>query len=171
MWKTILSGFSTLLISLGCSSSSKHITAVSPFDVNRYMGTWHEIARLPNTFETGLEQITAEYALNEDGTVKVTNSGFNPKTNQQSSAIGKAKQVIPNTGELKVSFFGPFYGKYRVIDLDKENYSYTVITSGGMNYFWILSREKDLPKEKLDSLIQKAKEWGFQTEKLIFVKQ
>lgn len=171
MWKSILSTLSVLLLGFGCAASSKRIPAVTPFDVTRYMGQWYEIVRLPNTFETGLEQITAEYFLNENGTVKVTNSGLNTKTNQRNTAIGKAKQIKPNTGELKVSFFGPFYGGYRVIDLDQEKYSYTMITSGGMNYFWILSREKEMPKEQLEKLVQKAKDWGFETDKLIYVRQ
>jgi apolipoprotein D and lipocalin family protein len=156
----------------GCTGIPKGISAVNDFDVNRYLGTWYEIARLDHRFEKGLENISATYSLRDDGGVKVLNKGFNEQTGKWQEAEGKAYFAgQPDQGMLKVSFFGPFYGGYNIIDLDKKNYSYAMITGPDRSYFWILSRSKHLPEPLLSTLITKAKALGFETNKLIFVKQ
>ncbi len=156
----------------GCTDIPEGIKAVDGFEVNRYLGTWYEIARLDHRFERGLNKISATYSLRPDGGVKVINKGWNEAKGKWEEAEGKAYFIDqPDQGRLKVSFFGPFYGGYNIFDLDKKEYAYAMISGPDKSYFWILSRTKQLPKATLESLIQEAKLAGFETDKLIFVNQ
>lgn len=156
----------------GCIGIPEGIKPVHDFDVNRYVGRWYEIARLDNRFERGLEQITAEYSLLGDGGIKVLNSGTNIDSGKREYAEGKGYFLDkPSIGSLKVSFFGPFYGGYHIIDLDKENYSYVMISGSDKDYLWILARTPRLDETILSVLKTKAKDLGYQTESLIFPKQ
>lgn len=149
---------------------------INSFDPQQYIGTWYEIARLDNRFEKGLEQVTANYSIEADGTLKVINRGFNPSTAKWSEAVGKAKFVeAPNadgsrTGRLKVSFFGPFYGEYNILEIDKPYYNYALVSSG-YDYLWILSRTPQLPYPIKQHLVAKAKALGYATDQLLFIKQ
>ncbi|WP_340123307.1 lipocalin family protein [Methylobacter svalbardensis] len=155
----------------GCTGIPEGITAVDGFDINRYLGTWYEIARLDHRFERGLENISVTYALREDGGVDVLNKGWDIKAGEWHEAQGKAYFVEQaDKGRLKVSFFGPFYGGYNIIELDKKDYAYSMVTGPDRSYFWILSRTKQLPKATLQVLIDRAKALGFATDKLIFAK-
>ncbi len=163
-----------LLVTLltGCTGIPEGITAVDGFDVNRYMGTWYEVARLDHRFERGLENISATYALRDDGGVDVLNKGWDVKVGEWHEAQGKAYFVEQSDkGRLKVSFFGPFYGGYNIIALDKNTYSYSMIVGPDRSYFWILSRTKQLPEATLKALVEQAKSLGFATEELIYVAQ
>lgn len=154
-----------------CTGLPKGLKPVEGFDVNRYVGTWYEIARLEQSFEKGLDNISAQYSLAEDGGIVVLNQGRNEETGEWKKADGKAYFIEqPTVGRLKVSFFGPFYGSYNIIALDKENYQYSMVTGPNRSYLWILARTKSLPKETLDRLIADAKRQGFETDKLIMVK-
>lgn len=167
--KTLCMLIATLLI--GCTGIPEGITAVQGFEINRYLGTWYEVARLDHRFERGLENISATYALRDDGGVDVLNKGWDVKAEEWREAQGKAYFVEqPDKGRLKVSFFGPFYGGYNIIDLDKKDYAYSMVTGPDRSYLWILSRTKQLPEATLQKLIELAKTLGFATEKLIFVK-
>lgn len=149
---------------------------VASFDPTQYVGTWYEIARLDNRFEKGLEQVTAQYSIEADGTLKVVNRGFNAKKNDWSEAVGKAKFVDAanadgtRTGRLKVSFFGPFYGEYNILELDKPYYNYALVSSG-RDYLWILSRTPQLTYPIKQHLMAKAKALGFATDQLLFIRQ
>ena len=147
------------------------ISPVNDFELDRYLGRWYEIARLDHRFERGLEQVTAEYSLNNDGTVKVVNSGVSSSTGKQKTATGRAKFVRDSKiGHLKVSFFGPFYGGYVIFELDKENYDYALVTGPSRRFLWLLARRPDLDEKTYQSLIARAKDEGFAVEKLIQVK-
>jgi len=160
-----------LSVLTGCTGIPEGIKAVDGFDINRYLGTWYEIARLDHRFERGLEKISATYTLREDGGVDVLNKGWDVKAGEWSQAQGKAYFVEqPDKGRLKVSFFGPFYGGYNIIDLDKQNYAYSMVTGPDRSYFWILSRTPQLPEAELQALLKRAKALGFATDQLIFVK-
>ncbi len=151
-------------------------SVVRSFDPSQYVGTWYEIARLDNRFEKGLEQVTAHYSIEADGTLKVVNRGFSTEKNDWSEAIGKAKFVDPanadgsRTGRLKVSFFGPFYGDYTILEVDQPYYNYALVSSG-RDYLWILSRTPQLTYPIKQHLMAKAKELGFATDQLLFIKQ
>jgi apolipoprotein D and lipocalin family protein len=146
------------------------IEPVTGFDAARYMGRWYEIARLDHSFERGMERITAEYALRPDGTVQVTNRGFVTAKGEWKEAAGKAKFVgSPDVGALKVSFFGPFYGGYNIVDLDPQ-YQHVLIAGPNRSYLWILSRTPDPPRAEVERLVAKAAALGFDTGALIYVK-
>ena len=155
-----------------CTGIPEGLVAIDGFEINRYLGTWYEVARLDHRFERGLENISANYSLRTDGGVDVLNKGWDTNANEYHQALGKAYFVEQaNKGMLEMSFFGPFYGAYNIIELDKKDYSYAMITGPDRSYFWILSRTKQLPAATMQSLLQKAKTLGFATDQLIFVKQ
>ena len=169
--KKILLLAAALLLS-ACTGMPAGVTPVKEFDLNRYLGKWYEVARLDHSFERGLEQVSAEYSLNSNGSVKVVNRGYSTTKKKWSESVGKAKFVQDSaTGHLKVSFFGPFYGSYVVFDLDKQGYEYAFVSGPDLSYLWLLSRNKTVAPEIKAKFIQRAKEIGFDTNKLIFVKQ
>lgn len=160
------------LVLSGCTGMPAGVTPVKEFDLNRYLGKWYEIARLDHSFERGLEQVSAEYSLNPNGSVKVVNRGYSTAKKKWSESVGKAKFVQgSSTGYLKVSFFGPFYGSYVVFELDKQGYQYAFVSGPDLSYLWLLSRNKTVSPEIKERFLQRAKEIGFDTNKLIFVKQ
>ena len=156
----------------GCLGTPEGVRPVGQFDLNRYLGKWYEIARLDHSFERGLEKVTAEYSLRDDGGVRVVNRGFSAKDDKWKQAEGKAYFVREsNEGYLKVSFFGPFYGSYVVFELDQDNYQYAFVSGPDTSYLWFLSRTPVVSKQLMDRFVQRAKELGFDTDKLILVKQ
>lgn len=172
MLKRVLLIFTFVFTISSCTSVPEGIEPVSEFQLNRYLGTWYEVARMDHSFERGLEQVTAEYSLREDGGVNVVNRGYQQEKGQWDQAAGKAYFVGDSTlGHLKVSFFGPFYASYVIFELDQQDYQYALVTGPDRDYMWILSRQKELPDAKLKELLEKAKSHGFDTEDLIFVKQ
>jgi len=153
-----------------CSTIPKGAVAVNPFDKGRYLGKWYEIARKDFKYERGLSNTTAEYSLNDDGTIKVDNQGYNAIKLKWSQAIGKAKFIgDENIAMLKVSFFGPFYSGYNVIAIDDE-YRYAMIAGKSLKYLWILSREANIPVEIKDKYLKIAEEIGYNTIDLIWVR-
>ena len=159
---------SVVFILLSCKKETMRYVPVSPFNAERYLGTWYEIARLPTSFEKDMVNVTATYSLEPNGKIKVDNKGV--KNGKPKKAIGKAFLAgTPNQGFLKVSFFGPFYGNYIIVDLD-ENYSYAMVASSP-EYLWILSRTPVLEKDILNRLLEKARSLGFETSKLYFTPQ
>lgn len=169
-------GRSTLLIFLlltsGCTGIAEGIDPVTDFDVKRYLGKWYEIARLDHSFERGLSHVSAEYSLRDDGKIRVLNKGYNTQKKQWQQAEGKAKFTsTADIGSLKVSFFGPFYGGYNIIALDKENYQYAMIAGNDRDYLWILSRTPELAPDVKKRLISQAAQLNFPIDKLIYVDQ
>jgi len=175
--KTTLSSSILILIIIfiqACSSTGKPdgVTPISDFQLDRYLGKWYEIARLDHKFERGLEQVTANYSLNADGTVKVTNRGFSVSKKEWQQAEGKAQFVgSTDEGHLKVSFFGPFYGSYIVFALDEINYQYALVSGPDKSYLWVLSRTPTLDSDVYNDLLSKAQAAGFDTSQLIKVMQ
>jgi apolipoprotein D and lipocalin family protein len=175
LYKWLLMVFALHALS-ACTGIPKGVEAVSAINPDRYLGSWYEIARLDHSFERGLEKVTATYTTNPDGSIKVINTGYDPENKNWKSAEGKAVFIDDvnkdqtRTGRLKVSFFGPFYSSYNIIDLDIEHYQYAVVCGPNKSYFWILSRVPTLDKKKLDQLVQKAKSLGFKTDQFIYVK-
>jgi apolipoprotein D and lipocalin family protein len=165
-----------LLSVIGFLVSGCKVTAppvVDDFELDSYLGKWYEIARYPHSFEKDLQAVSAEYQLKENGKVKVINRGYNAEKEKWSEAIGEAKlRERPDKGHLKVTFIPPVYigGDYRIIVLD-EDYQYAMITSRKMNYFWILNREPTMDAELLAELLEQAKSFGFDMEKISLVDQ
>jgi apolipoprotein D and lipocalin family protein len=151
------------------STIPKGITAVQPFHKEKYLGKWYEIARLDFKFERDLDNTTAEYSVNPDGTIRVVNKGYNTKTKKWKSATGKAKFVgDEKVAMLKVSFFGPFYSGYNVIAIDKD-YKYAVVAGKNLKYLWFLSRETTLPEEVKKNYLELARSFGYNTDALVWV--
>lgn len=153
-----------------CTGIPKGVEPVSDFEINRYLGKWYEIARLDHSFERGLTSVTAEYRLQDDGSVSVLNKGYDTEKAAWKTAEGKAKFVdTPDIAHLKVSFFGPFYGSYIVFGLDKQQYQYAFISGPNHDYLWLLARTPQVDQAVMDQFIQQALERGFDTDELIFV--
>ena len=156
----------------GCLGVPEGARPVDDFTLDKYLGKWYEIARLDQSFERGLSNVTAEYSLRDGGGVKVINRGFKAANGKWEEAEGKAYFVDDKTtGKLKVSFFGPFYGAYNIIALDEEDYQWSLVAGPNTDYLWILSRTPVLQPVVLEQLLTQAKSLGFETEALIFVEQ
>jgi len=156
----------------GCARSTQGLAPVHGFDVQRYMGLWYEIARFPHRFERDLVAVTAEYTVREDGSVDVINRGFSPARQRWETAKGRAYfKGDPHTALLRVTFFWPFYGTYKVIRLDKEDYAYAVVTSDTYDYFWILSRTPEMDEHTLAELLEFARSSGFDMSRVEFPDQ
>lgn len=161
----------TLLLLAGCTGLPEGIEPVTGFDKERYLGTWYEIARLDHSFEEGLSKVTAEYSLNEDGSIKVINRGYNAEEGEWEEAEGRAVFVgDSDVGHLKVSFFGPFYGSYVVFWLD-EDYSTAYLTGYNRDYLWLMSRTPEVSDEVLEAFKARAEAEGFDLAELIVVEQ
>ncbi len=156
-----------ILVLSGCTGIPDGVRPVDDFKLEPYLGTWHEIARLDHSFERGLEQVTAQYSLRPDGGVAVVNRGFSTGSEEWEEAEGKAYMVgDANVGHLKVSFFGPFYGSYIIIEHDPEQYA--LVSGPNYEYLWILARDPLLEQQTLERLVEKARVLGFDTRKLIY---
>jgi len=148
-------------------------TVVKELDIQKYLGTWYEIARYNHSFERGLVGVTANYSMRNDGKISVLNSGYKKSLDGElSKAIGKAKIPDPvnEPAKLKVSFFLFFYGDYYVLELDK-NYQWALIGSSSDNYLWILSRTPHIDADLYNELLEKLKIRGYDISKLIKVEQ
>ncbi|MDD2982740.1 MAG: lipocalin family protein [Crocinitomicaceae bacterium] len=161
--------FLLLWIFPSCVSIPKNVKPVKAFDANKYLGKWYEIARLDMRFERNLNNVTATYSLNQNGTIKVDNRGYDYVDEKWKQSVGKAKFIEgKDLGSLKVSFFGPFYAGYHVVALD-DQYQYALVAGSNQKYLWILSRTKEIPENvKLDYL-KIAQKMGYNTDALIWV--
>ena len=161
-----------LVAASGCGTKGPPpgVSPVAGFDLQAYLGTWYEIARLDHSFERGLEQVRAEYSLNPDGSVRVRNTGYDPAKRKWKTAEGRARFAgAPDVASLGVSFFGPFYGGYHVFALDPARYA--LVTSGTRDYLWLLARESTLPADLRSELLSTVAAAGFDASALIWVRQ
>ena len=162
----------TAVLQSGCAGAPDGVEVVTDFELNRYLGTWYEIARLDHRFERGMSQVTANYSMRDDGGVSVVNRGYQISSEEWEDASGKAYFVgAPDIGQLKVSFFGPFYGGYNIMELDKDDYQYALVAGPNRSYLWVLARSPNLDQGILDTLVNKAKSLNFPTDELIYVDQ
>lgn len=149
----------------------KGLEIVKPFDINKFLGKWYEIARLDYRFERNLTHCTAEYSMDENGDITVINRGYNIKKEQMDEVEGKAMFVgSPDEGRLKVSFWGPFYSAYNIVNLDKD-YKNVLVAGKDFKHLWLMSREPYMAEEHIEYLLQQAESYGFDTSKLIWTDQ
>ncbi len=152
-----------------CSNGVKtNNNAVKDFKIEKYLGKWYEIARYDHSFERGCENVSANYSLKENNKIKIVNKCIKNDKEKIAKATGyflKSKDIA----HLKVTFFWPFYGNYKVIYIDK-NYENAIIDGGTYDYFWILSRNKNPDQRILEFLIKKAQIFGYKKEQMIFAK-
>lgn len=170
--KTIAVGWFAVavLLTSGCTGVATGITPVDGFEAERYLGRWHEIARLDHSFERGLSAVTADYSRREDGGIRVINRGIDAQ-GELSEAEGRAYFVgEESVAHLKVSFFGPFFGSYVVFELDQD-YQYAFVTSYSRDYLWLLARTPTVSPDLIEHFKQRAVQLGFAVEEFIFVAQ
>ena len=148
------------------------VKPVTDFELDRYLGTWYEIARLDHSFERGLSNVTAQYSVREDGGVRVINRGYSEKKGEWKQAEGKAFFVGEDSeGYLKVSFFGPFYGSYVIFELDHDDYQHAFVSGPDSSYLWLLSRTPEVSEKIKGQFEQQARSLGFNLDELIWVNQ
>jgi len=168
-WISVFLFIPGMMAMFSCSTIPKNAKAITSFDKEKYLGKWYEIARFDFKFERGLNNTSAEYSLNKDGSIKVVNQGYNYEEKKWVKAIGKAKFVgNDEVAMLKVSFFGPFYSGYNVIALDKD-YKYALIAGKNLNYLWILSRETTISESIKNQYLKIAEEIGFKIGNLLWI--
>lgn len=143
------------------------LETVEHVDIERYMGSWFEIAKFPQRFEEGLVGVTANYTLLPNGKVRVLNSGYEKDfSGRLRTAKGTARVVDPTTNaKLKVSFFWPFSGDYWILELGKD-YEYAVVGEESRRYLWILSRTPRMDASVYDGIVERLKEKRFDVSRL-----
>ena len=159
-----------LVVSLfgACDASSKvDNSTVKSVDLDRYLGSWYEIAKFDHSFERGLDYAMARYTLRDDGKIDVLNTGIKDGRAKDAKGIAKTTDV---PGLLRVSFFGPFFSDYRIMMLD-EDYQYVLVGGSTDKYLWILSRTPVLDDATKSLILAEADRRGYDTSKLIWVKQ
>ena len=150
-----------------CDASEIDNSTVKAVDLNRYLGSWYEIAKYDHVFERGLDYAMANYTLRDDGKIDVLNTGIKDGRAKDAKGIAKTTNI---PGLLKVSFFGPFYSDYRIMMLDAD-YQYVLVGGSNDKYLWILSRTPQLDDATKTLILAEANRRGYDTGKLIWVKQ
>jgi apolipoprotein D and lipocalin family protein len=152
--------------------SEQPLQTVQSVDLERYLGLWFEIARYDSSFEEGCEGVTAEYAMREDGRISVVNTCYEGALDGPAeTAEGRARVANEQTNaELEVSFFGPFWGDYWIIELD-EDYQWAVVSEPRGRYLWILAREPRMDQDVLDERLARLEADGFDTAALVWPEQ
>lgn len=171
--RTVLLSFALLgICTAAIAQKTVDNSTITTFNLDRYLGKWYEIARYDHSFERDLVGCTAEYTLRDDGKIKVLNCGhLKTLDGPYKESIGKAKaRRNGKPGQLEVSFFGPFYGDYNILELAPD-YSYSVVGSSSPRYLWILSRTPHLAPATRNRILSNLQQRGYDTDKLIWVEQ
>jgi lipocalin len=152
--------------------SSKAADVVKDIDLDKFSGTWYEIARLPNKHENELVEVTSTFKRTDDGNYVVENSGYKGSRGGKRTRV-KGEISIPDpkvAGAMKVKIW--FLNiDYRVIDVDKENYQYALISSNSKKYLWIMSKQPVMDQRQFETLVDSARDKGFEVDQLEMVQQ
>ena len=152
-----------LLVSLAAGPEPPPLETVPDVDLSRYLGTWYEIATIPQKFQKGCVAVTATYSLRPDGDIKVVNACRRDSlAGKPKSATGKAWVVDRKTNaKLKVRFFWPFSGDYWIIELDSIEYRYAVVGHPSRKYLWILCRQPQMDEALYRELLARIEGHGY----------
>ncbi len=161
--------FALLFMFMGCSKTYPPLKTVEKVDIQKYLGTWYEIARYEHFFEKGCSDVTATYTLKDNGDINVLNRCIKDEA-KITEATGVAYATDESNSKLKVSFFRPFYGNYWIIMLD-DKYRYAVVGEPSREYFWILSRTPRLDEKTTQMILQQLPGMGYTADKLIWTPQ
>ncbi|MFN3960794.1 MAG: lipocalin family protein [Parvularculaceae bacterium] len=146
------------------------LAAVSSVDVDRYLGRWYEVARYPNSFQKECEAVTATYSRRDDGLIKVVNACGAIEASRARQAVGRARIVdAQSNAKLKVSFFGPFWGDYWIIDL-KDDYSRAIVGEPSGRYLWVLARNPAITAEDRADILATLNRLGYPAAPLHFTR-
>ncbi|MEG2614614.1 MAG: lipocalin family protein [Alistipes sp.] len=171
LWMVLLAFLLSVVVvySSGFGVGNIDRRTVDPFDLQRYMGDWYEIARIDHPFERGLIGVRATYTLLDATHIEVINSGFDPHTSQRRETHGEGV-VSGQVGQLRVSFSRFFSADYNVLAVG-EAYEWALVGSRSPRYLWILARTPRLTPELLAHIVQLAVARGYKSEKLLWVDQ
>ncbi|MFI3280591.1 MAG: lipocalin family protein [Rikenellaceae bacterium] len=166
MLKTL---FSTFFISIFCSCCAQSIdrTTVPHLDLERFLGSWHEVARIDSRFERNLVSVTAHYSLNDDGSIKVVNRGYNTHKEEWGENEGRAV-VTDAPGQLRVSFFPMIFSDYNILSVG-EDYQWALVGSKSPEFLWILSRTSEMNPDTLAHILSVAEGRGYDVSRLLFL--
>ena len=159
--------FTILAVVSSRAGDQQPLETVDAVDLDRYLGVWYEIASYPMYFQRGCTATTATYSLREDGLIKVVNRCRKRSLDGKlKEAKGRAKVVDPETNaKLKVSFFGPFWGDYWIIDLDPDS-QWAVVGGPKRKYLWILSRTPQMDPAVFDEIVSRLPAKGYDPNRL-----
>jgi apolipoprotein D and lipocalin family protein len=156
-----------LIVPPGHPAETEPLEVVDSVDLDRYLGTWYEIASYPMYFQKGCTATTATYSLRDDGLIKVVNRCRKDSLDGKlKEAVGRARVVDPETNaKLEVSFFGPFWGDYWIIDLDPD-YQWAVVGGAKRKYLWILSRTPQMDTALFNEIVGRLPAKGYDPDQL-----
>jgi apolipoprotein D and lipocalin family protein len=147
------------------------VEPVQPFSLTRYLGRWYEIARIDHGYERGLTDVTADYRLLAGGKVQVTNRGFDPALRRWREAQASAQPIAGGAdAHLQVSFFWPIRASYIVCAVD-DDYQHALVSGPTHDYLWLLSRTPQTRPGARATLLEQARDAGFDTGRLTWVDQ
>jgi apolipoprotein D and lipocalin family protein len=148
-------------------AQEKPLEVVPSVDVQRYLGTWYEIATIPQRFQKGCVGVTAHYSMRDDGDIDVVNVCRKDKLDGRVRSVrGKAWVADKSTNaKLKVRFFWPFSGDYWIIELDKD-YQWAVVGHPGRSYLWILCRTPQMDPAVYDELLKRIAAKGYDLSRI-----
>ena len=169
LFKSVLF-LSLILLFTACSTKNPPLQTVEKVDLQKYLGTWYEIARYEHFFEKDCKNVTANYSIMDENLIQVINSCVKITTNEKKEAKARAYAVDNTNSKLKVSFFRPFYGDYWVLILD-EQYNYAVVGTPNREYLWILSRTKTIDENIKTDILNKLPSLGFEPSKFTWTIQ
>ena len=163
-----------LSLTLGCATTTTARLGLPPLqtvesvELERYLGTWYEIASFPQSFQRGCTATTATYALKDDGEIEVLNRCRRGSLDgRETVAEGRARVVDSATNaKLEVSFFGNFWGDYWVVGLGDE-YEFAVVGNPGRDYLWILARTPTMAEDVYAGIVDRLVSQGYETQRLV----
>jgi len=161
------------LVISGCATTTTDrlrlppLETVDELDLARYIGGWYEIASYPQFFQRRCTGTTATYRIREDGLIDVENRCYRDSLDgREIEASGRARVPDPaESAKLEVSFFGPFWGDYWVIDLGDE-YEYAVVGSPSRDFLWILSRTPTMEPSVYEGILDRLRANGYTLDEL-----
>ncbi len=159
---------------VGCGATTTEILKLPPLqtvesvNLERYVGSWYEIASYPQSFQEGCTATTANYVARDDGEIDVTNRCRKGSLDgEPSESRGRARVVDRETNaKLEVSFFPLTWGAYWIIDLAPD-YSYAVVGHPSRDYLWILSRTPALDADTYSGILARLEAQGYPLDRLV----
>ena len=162
------------LVAAGCAATTTDklhlppLETVAHVELERYVGTWYEIASFPQSFQRGCTATTATYTIRDDGLIDVVNRCRKGSVDgPEDSVKGRARVIDRSTNaKLEVSFFRPFWGDYWIIDLG-DDYEYAVVGHPSRDYLWILARTPSMSPELHEAIVRRLTAQGYETARLV----